>query len=258
VVVNNSQFSNSVSVLLGDGAGSFSAAANSPFAVDNTPRSVAVGDFNNDGRQDLAVGNFGSVDVSILLGDCVTTPTPTLGNYPDTSIPLSTSNTITPDAAPANTTSINVSTSSNFKGQLEIDPATGVVRVTDAHPAGSYAVTVTAFNGAGATATKTFTLTVTTPASCPAISFAGGLDFSWVSPIAVTMGDFNGDGQDLAVANIPITTFPILLADGGQFQSATNFAAGAGPESVRWVISTAMVSRTWRLLIILTATFPSC
>ena len=45
--------------------------------------------------------------------------TPTLGNYPDTSLPLSTDTTVTPDAAPTNTTHINVSTSTDFKGRLE-------------------------------------------------------------------------------------------------------------------------------------------
>ena len=64
-------------------------------------------------------------------------PLPFLGNYPNTSIPLSTNTTVTPDAAPTNTTSINVSTSTNFKGKLEGNPTTGVVRVTDAHPAGT-------------------------------------------------------------------------------------------------------------------------
>ena len=88
---------------------------------------------------------------------------PTAGNYPNRSIPLSTDTTVTPDAAPTNTTRITVSTSTNFKGKLEGYPATGVVRVTDAHPAGTYTVTVTAFDSGGATATKTFTLTVATP-----------------------------------------------------------------------------------------------
>jgi hypothetical protein len=37
--------------------------------------------------------------------------TTALGNYPDASVPLSTDSTVTPDAAPTNTTSINVSTS---------------------------------------------------------------------------------------------------------------------------------------------------
>ena len=42
--------------------------------------------------------------------------TPTLGNYPNTSLSLSTDTTVTPDAAPTGTTSITVSTSTDFKG----------------------------------------------------------------------------------------------------------------------------------------------
>src|SRR5262245_29676224 len=38
------------------------------FGVGNNPFSVTVGDFNADGRLDLAVANFGSNTVSILLG----------------------------------------------------------------------------------------------------------------------------------------------------------------------------------------------
>jgi len=128
---------------------------------------------------------------------------PTLGNYPDTSIPLSTDTTVTPDAPPTNTTSINVSTSTNFKGKLDGDPATGVVRVTNAHPAGTYTVTVTAFNGGAATATKTFRLRVTTPVTCTPVSFAAATNFgAGTNPMSVAVGDFNGDGkQDLAIAN---------------------------------------------------------
>src|SRR5204863_4795543 len=79
-----------------------------------------------------------------------------LGNYPDTPVVLSGDTTVTPDATPANTTSINVSTNTNFKGTFAASPTTGVVRVTDAHPAGTYTVTVTGF-GPGGTTTKTFT-----------------------------------------------------------------------------------------------------
>src|SRR5207249_3582333 len=60
-------------------------------------------------------------------GDSITA----LGIYPDASVSLSGDTTVTPDATPTNTTSINVSTSTNFNGRLEGDPATGVVRVTD-------------------------------------------------------------------------------------------------------------------------------
>jgi hypothetical protein len=74
---------------------------------------------------------------------------PILGNYPNASLPLSTDTTVTPDAPPTNTTSINVSTSTNFKGALIASPVTGVVRITNAHPAGTYTVTVRAFDSAG-------------------------------------------------------------------------------------------------------------
>lgn len=54
-----------ISILLGNGNGTFGSAAN--FAAGFGPNSVTVGDFNEDGRQDLAVANF-SGSVSILLG----------------------------------------------------------------------------------------------------------------------------------------------------------------------------------------------
>src|SRR5207249_2433361 len=57
--------SGTVSVLLGNGDGSFQAAVN--YDARN-PYSVAVGDFNGDGRADLAVANLNSSNVSILLG----------------------------------------------------------------------------------------------------------------------------------------------------------------------------------------------
>ena len=160
---------------------------------------------------------------------------PTLGNYPDTLVSLSTNTTVTPDAAPANTTSINVSTSTDFKGKLEGDPATGVVRVTDAHPEGIYTVTVKAFNGAGPTTTKTFTLTVTTLATCNPVSFAAAANFgTGTIPLFVAVGDFNGDGkQDLATANEGSDNVSILLGDGaGSFSAATNLRAGTSPRSV--------------------------
>ena len=221
--------SNNVSILLGNGAGSFGSATN--FGVGNDPISVAVGDFNGDGKQDLAVANANSANVSILLDNCPVT----LGNYPDTTLPLSTDTTVTPDAMPANVTSITVSSATDFKGTLEGDPATGVVRVTDAHPAGTYTVMVTGFSSMGVRTNTEFALTVTTPVTCIPVSFAAATNFGAGSvPASVAVGDFNGDGkQDLAVANTDSDNVSILLGNGaGSFGSATNFGAGSDPYSV--------------------------
>jgi len=60
--------SNTVSVLLGNGDGTFASAPGSPVTVGNAPASVAIGDFNRDGKRDLAVANRDSSTVSVLLG----------------------------------------------------------------------------------------------------------------------------------------------------------------------------------------------
>jgi hypothetical protein len=59
--------SNAVSVLLGDGNGTFKPAVNSPTGA--FPVGVAVGDFNGDGHLDLAVANSVSNSISVLMGN---------------------------------------------------------------------------------------------------------------------------------------------------------------------------------------------
>ena len=67
VTANNPYPGSSVSILLGDGTGHFSAATN--FTTGENPTSVAVGDFNGDGNQDLATATHNPDSVSILLGN---------------------------------------------------------------------------------------------------------------------------------------------------------------------------------------------
>jgi hypothetical protein len=66
LVVSNRQ-SNSVSVLLGNGDGTFRAARN--FATDIHPDQVIVGDFDGDRIPDLATANFDAHTVTVLLGN---------------------------------------------------------------------------------------------------------------------------------------------------------------------------------------------
>ena len=56
--------SNDISVLLGNGDGTFQVAAN--YGTGSGPRSIGVGDFNGDGKLDLAVANFATNDVSVF------------------------------------------------------------------------------------------------------------------------------------------------------------------------------------------------
>jgi hypothetical protein len=49
--------------MLGNGAGGFTYYASLPTGTD--PNSIAVGDFNGDGKQDLAVANYFGNDVTV-------------------------------------------------------------------------------------------------------------------------------------------------------------------------------------------------
>lgn len=75
---------NNMSVLLGNGDGTFQAPINT--AVGTQPSALAVGDFNVDGKLDVAVANTSDGTVSILLGNgdgtFTTAHTYTVGNSP--------------------------------------------------------------------------------------------------------------------------------------------------------------------------------
>jgi Flp pilus assembly secretin CpaC len=66
VVVN--QADNTISVLLGNGDGTFTSALNSPLATGQTPTSVTIADFNGDSLPDIAVTDPQTDSVSVYLG----------------------------------------------------------------------------------------------------------------------------------------------------------------------------------------------
>jgi hypothetical protein len=61
--------SNNVTILLGDGKGAFAAAPGSPFPAGHSPNDMALGDFNRDGRLDVAFANHEKKYLNVLLGD---------------------------------------------------------------------------------------------------------------------------------------------------------------------------------------------
>jgi uncharacterized protein (DUF2141 family) len=187
----------SVSVLLGNGLGSFGSTTN--FNSGTYPISIAVGDFNGDGKLDLAVANFGSDNVSVLLGN----GDGTFGSA--TNYPL---------VVGMNPTSIAVG---DFNGDGKLDLAVANSFGFSSATPGN--VSILLGNGDG-----TFK---------SAMNFAVG-----GSPHSVAVGDFNGDGKlDLAVANSLGNSVSILLGNGdGTFGSAKNVAMAAGDSPISVVV----------------------
>jgi hypothetical protein len=177
VVTNSSD--NTVSVLLNTtapGATTPSFAAQQTFATGTAPSSVAVGDFNGDGRPDLAVANGDSATVSVLLN--ATAPGATTPSF-------AAQQTFATHALP---TSVAVG---DFNGDGKVD--LGVANSSD----GTVSVLVNS-TAAGASVPSFFAQQ----------AFASGSE-----PFAVAVNDFNGDGlPDLVVANaISSGTVSVLL-----------------------------------------------
>ena len=181
---------------LGYGKGAFNAAGNLYTEVNGFPEGEAVGDFNGDGKLDVAIANGGSAKypgsgVSVSLGNGDGTFTQANGS------PISLGQNLSAIVA------------GDFNGDGKLDLA-----VTDFT---GNAVFVLLGNGDG-----TFQSPITTPVGN--------------EPLAISMGDFNNDGKlDLAVANYNDDTVTLLLGNGdGTFTqpSGSPYAAGKAPSAI--------------------------
>ena len=82
------EYSNTVSVFLNQGNGTFTSTANYTLTTGYQPVSVAIGDLNSDGKPDLAVANVLSNTISVFLNQgngtfpSTANYTYTSGNYP--------------------------------------------------------------------------------------------------------------------------------------------------------------------------------
>lgn len=143
-------------------------------------------------------------------------------------VALSGNTLVEPMAVPSNTVRMTVTTTPDFKGGLSADPVTGRVRITNAHPAGTFTMKATYFGGDGSSSTATFTLTVQTQACNTTPTFNAVSDAAtsgMASSIAV--GDFNRDGkQDFAAVGWDYVISVRLGNGSGGFSGSTNYDLG--------------------------------
>ena len=206
------------------------------YAVGSSPYRFTAGDFNGDGKPDLAVANHFSDNVSILLGDGDGTFQGAVnygvGFNPHSVTARDFNDDGKLDLAVANQCSNNVS--------ILLGNGDGTFTLTGNYGAGSdpYSVTASDFNRDGkqdlAVAnysgnTVSILLGIGNGTFQTALHYAVGSD-----SVSIATGDLNGDGTpDLAVANYSSDNVSILLGAGdGTFQSAVNYGVGSNPHSV--------------------------
>jgi hypothetical protein len=236
-VANNN--SDTVSILIGDGAGSFG--PKTDFTTGGNPFCVAIGDVDRDGKPDLAVANSNSNTVSILIGDGAGSFSPKIdfatGSDPRSVVVGNFNGDGMPDLAVAdagaNAVSVLLGTGSGGFG-TRTDFATGVSPVSvavgdfdrdgmpDLATANAGVNSASVLRGTGTASTGSFLERTELPAGTSAFAFSVAAD------------DFNGDGTlDVAVADAGTDSVSIFMGDGaGGFGAKTDYATGMSPYSV--------------------------
>ena len=238
LVVANKNNNDVISVLLGNGDGTFKSQLQS--TTGNTPVSVALADFNGDGYLDVAVADQAGNAVSVMLGTG-TGSFPTHVEYPTAAFPTSVAvgdfnhdgnMDLAVSAGNGNTVSVLWGQGTGtFAGQVNAgtgDIPYSVVAANFAnHNDGT--VDLVAANSGGNS--------VSVIVSNGNETFQTRTDFdAGTTPRAVATGDFNSDGlPDLVVTNSNCANFPscgpstisILLGSGeGSFQGPTSYSTG--------------------------------
>jgi len=210
------------------------------FATGDLPRSIAEGDFNLDGKTDLAVANGLSNDVSVLLGDGAGGFAPAV-NHPAVGPIALVSEDYNEDGR------LDLAVVRSFGLSIWLGDGLGGFPTQTELPIAGYSefATTADFNDDGH---HDLAIALWDPvASSYAVAILLGDGHGAVSaPVhhevgngasSIAVGDFNGDlNQDLAVANLHSNTLSLLFGDGsGGFGPYSTVVVGpiwAGPASV--------------------------
>jgi Flp pilus assembly secretin CpaC len=245
------QVDNTISILLGNGDGTFTAAPSSPLVLPSgaSPTSIAVGDFNKDGFSDLAVVNMAANTISIFLGNgdgTFKTPTTIVTGSAPTSIVAGAFNPSAPSIIDLAVTNSTDNTLEIFVGngdgtfQKGVTYATGVtpnyVAAADVDVDGILDLVVTDSGVATSSNTVGNSVSVFLGNGDGTFIKPGStrLDFpAGTNPTSITIADFNADGlPDLAVTATGDNSFALLLgAGGGLFNSPIEVPVGTTPDS---------------------------
>ncbi|HXM43940.1 MAG TPA: VCBS repeat-containing protein [Bryobacteraceae bacterium] len=236
-----------VSIMLGNGDGTFQAPVNYDAAAGGSAGSIAVGDFNGDGKPDIAMTS-GVNSVSILLGNGDGTFQPAVAYAAGAG--KSPQYLAVGDFNLDGNLDLVFVTSASAYVTILLGNGDGTFRAPVNYPALEYpgSVAVADFNGDGKPDLAVSTLGLNSGPDFVRILLGNGdgtfqkpaICAAGYGPVAVTVGDFNGDGKlDLAVGNRgPFMTgegaigdtISIALGNGdGTFQPPISYTAGSQP-----------------------------